>query len=161
MTRRATLWAAIALLGIAASAALAWSASQLASQRIGLSSAPLSVAAALAPPASPRKRAVPRRGQGRSQTRPSKPPGVAAPSTVSPATTVPSVPAPAVTASAPATVAAQRSSPSPAPAATPRGDSSGRGGSSRGGGGSSSGSGSGGGHLGGGGSSDSGQGPDD
>jgi uncharacterized membrane protein YgcG len=154
MTRRATLWAAIALLGIAASAALAWSASQLASQRIGLSSAPLSVAAGLAPPASPRKQAVPHHGQGRSQTRPSKTPGVAPASTVSPATTVPSAPALAVTAPAPATVTTQRSPPSPAPAAKLRDDSSGSAGSSSGGGSSA-------GHSGGGGSSDSHQGPDD
>lgn len=49
MTRRAAVWIVLALLGIAATAAVAWFASQLAGQRIGLSSEPLSVAAGLAP----------------------------------------------------------------------------------------------------------------
>jgi hypothetical protein len=49
MTRRTLLWAALALLGIAATATLAWSASQIAGQRIGLDSEPLSVASGLAP----------------------------------------------------------------------------------------------------------------
>jgi hypothetical protein len=44
------LWAAGALLGIAVTAALTWSVSQLSSQRIGLSSQPLSVIRGLAPP---------------------------------------------------------------------------------------------------------------
>lgn len=50
MMRRTVLWIALAVLGIAMSAAIAWSASRLASQRIGLSSAPVSVTAGLAPP---------------------------------------------------------------------------------------------------------------
>ena len=49
MTRRTTLWLIAALLGIVASAAVAWTASQLAGQRIGLSSAPPSVVRGLAP----------------------------------------------------------------------------------------------------------------
>lgn len=49
MTRRSILAAAVAVLGLALSAALAWSASQLAGQRIGLASEPLSVAQGLAP----------------------------------------------------------------------------------------------------------------
>jgi hypothetical protein len=49
MTRRSILTAAVAVLGLALSAALAWSASQLAGQRIGLASEPLSVAQGLAP----------------------------------------------------------------------------------------------------------------
>jgi hypothetical protein len=50
ITRRGVLWAAGALLGIAVTAALTWSVSQLSSQRIGLSSQPLSVIRSLAPP---------------------------------------------------------------------------------------------------------------
>jgi hypothetical protein len=49
MTRRTTLWLCAALLGIVASAAVAWTASQFAGQRIGLSSAPPSVVHGLAP----------------------------------------------------------------------------------------------------------------
>ncbi|MEO8969302.1 MAG: hypothetical protein ABI355_16875 [Solirubrobacteraceae bacterium] len=49
MTRRGILTVTIAVLGLALSAALAWSASQLAGQRIGLASEPLSVARGLAP----------------------------------------------------------------------------------------------------------------
>ena len=49
MTRRSLLTAAVAVLGLALSAALAWSASQLAGQRIGLASEPLSVQQGLAP----------------------------------------------------------------------------------------------------------------
>jgi hypothetical protein len=61
MTRRSILSAAVAVLGLALSAALAWSASQLAGQRIGLASEPLSVAQGLAPhhragPAQPPRR---------------------------------------------------------------------------------------------------------
>jgi hypothetical protein len=43
------MWAAAALLGIAVTAALTWSVSHLAGQRIGLSSEPLSVNHGLAP----------------------------------------------------------------------------------------------------------------
>src|SRR5664279_4979415 len=49
MTRRSLLTAAVAVLGLALSAALAWSASQLAGQRIGLASEPLAVTQGLAP----------------------------------------------------------------------------------------------------------------
>ncbi len=49
MTRQTFLWTAAALLGIVVTGVLAWSASQLAGQTIGLASAPLSVADSLAP----------------------------------------------------------------------------------------------------------------
>ncbi len=49
MIRRTILWVIAAALGIVASAAVAWAASQLADQRIGLSSAPPSVVRGLAP----------------------------------------------------------------------------------------------------------------
>lgn len=52
MTHRALLWLATALLGIVATAALAWAASQVAGQRIGLAAAPLSVQRGLAPSSS-------------------------------------------------------------------------------------------------------------
>ena len=66
MTRRSVATAVAAVLGIVVSAALAWTASQLAGQRVGLSSEPLSVATGLAPPvhtAAPHIR--PRRGDDR------------------------------------------------------------------------------------------------
>ena len=50
MTQRTILWMIAAAMGIFASAAVAWAASQLAGQRIGLSSAPPSVVRGLAPP---------------------------------------------------------------------------------------------------------------
>ena len=50
MTRKTLIWTSAALLGIVLTAALAWSASQLAGQRIGLSSEPLSALGSLAPP---------------------------------------------------------------------------------------------------------------
>lgn len=49
MSRQTLALAVAAVLGIAITAVLAWSASQLAGQRIGLSSQPLSVAHGLAP----------------------------------------------------------------------------------------------------------------
>ncbi len=49
MTRRSILTIIVAVLGLALSAALAWSASQLAGQRIGLASEPFSVTRGLAP----------------------------------------------------------------------------------------------------------------
>ena len=50
MTRKTLIWTSAALLSIVLTAALAWSASQLAGQRIGLSSEPLSALGSLAPP---------------------------------------------------------------------------------------------------------------
>ena len=49
MTQRTVMWGTAALLGIVATAAIAWSASQLARQPIGLLSEPLSVVRGLAP----------------------------------------------------------------------------------------------------------------
>jgi ATP-dependent DNA helicase RecG len=57
MTRRSVATALAAVLGIAVSAALAFAASQLAGQRVGLSSEPLSVVSTL----SPRARSTPAR----------------------------------------------------------------------------------------------------
>ena len=50
VTRRGLLWAVAALLGIAVTASLTWSVSRLAAEHIGLSSEPVSVIQALAPP---------------------------------------------------------------------------------------------------------------
>ena len=50
MARNTVIWLSAALLGIVLTAALAWSASQLAGQWIGLSSEPLSALGRLAPP---------------------------------------------------------------------------------------------------------------
>jgi len=63
MTRRSMATGVAAILGIVVSAALAWAASQLAGQRVGLASEPLSVATGLAPrPRSTLPRAPGRRG---------------------------------------------------------------------------------------------------
>jgi len=61
MTRRSMATGVAAILGIVVSAALAWAASQLAGQRVGLASEPLSVATGLAP----RPRLTPARVPGR------------------------------------------------------------------------------------------------
>ena len=49
VNRHTVLWIAAALLGIVATATVAWSASQLAATRIGLAGDPLSVTSGLAP----------------------------------------------------------------------------------------------------------------
>src|SRR5579884_4180384 len=49
MIRQGVFWSTIALLGIVCAAAVAWSASRLAGQHIGLAAAPFSVARGLAP----------------------------------------------------------------------------------------------------------------
>jgi hypothetical protein len=116
--RRATMvWIAAALLGVAATVAVAWAASRLAGQRIGLSAEPLSVASQLAPrsagAAAPvrkparKLRTAPRNSQSRSAG-PHVVPTV--PATVSAPTPAPvrPVPAPAIT-SAPAAPVARSS----------------------------------------------------
>jgi hypothetical protein len=113
VNRQTIAWLAAALLGIAATAAIAWTASQLAVQHIGLSSEPLSVASGLAPaqPAGPPAR--PRhRGESAPETA-----TVTAPSTTT--VTVPATPPATVMPAAPpaAAPAAPVSSP-PAPSAT-------------------------------------------
>lgn len=49
MSRHTTIWALAALLGIVLTAAITWGTSQLTSQRIGISSEPISAASGLAP----------------------------------------------------------------------------------------------------------------
>ncbi len=49
MSRQGVIWSISALLGIICAASIAWAASQLAGQHIGLASEPLSVARGLAP----------------------------------------------------------------------------------------------------------------
>ncbi|MGZ4168074.1 MAG: hypothetical protein ACXVSE_15740 [Solirubrobacteraceae bacterium] len=112
MTTRSMATAVAAVLGIAVSAALAWAASQLSGQRVGLASEPLSVATGLSPPTrSTPAHAAPRRADDHPITRrtqpaarprassttattapPPSPPGTvtrapAAPATAAPATT--------------------------------------------------------------------------
>jgi hypothetical protein len=73
VSSRGILWTCGALLGIVATAAVAWSASQLAGQQIGLSSEPLSVVSRLAPPAAPpapRRALAPHRAARPRQHRP-------------------------------------------------------------------------------------------
>ncbi|HLY47702.1 MAG TPA: hypothetical protein VKR21_00765 [Solirubrobacteraceae bacterium] len=109
--KRRVLLALAAGLGIAFSAAVAWSATRLASQHIGLSNEPLSVAAGLAParataPATHRpangKKTAPRRGRrthgGAGRPSVSTPPPAVAPAPAPPVSSLPnttSPPAPA------------------------------------------------------------------
>lgn len=110
MTRRTILWGFVALLGIAATATLAWTASQIAGQRIGLSSEPLSIASGLAPSSATsghahpdQRHALPRRPTGRRKLRTTPamsaartPTAVGAPTTAAPtATAAPAAAAPA------------------------------------------------------------------
>lgn len=149
MTRKTLIWTSAALLGIVLTAALAWSASQLAGQRIGLSSEPLSALGSLAPPPAARHTApagsaprppIPPRSTKRLRPAPGRPTETAstpprppvstssAPS-VSPSPAQPAYNPAAAAASAPATNSGtQHSQPSSAPAANQRGDSSGGGG---------------------------------
>ena len=88
MSLRSFVWVPAALLAIAVSAAVAWAASQLAGQRIGLTSEPLSVASRLAPPA---QTSSPAKAAPKSHPRRAK---VSRPRPVAPARTTSSVTAP-------------------------------------------------------------------
>lgn len=117
MNRRTIAWTAAALLGIVATAAVAWTASRLAAQRIGLSAEPPSVANGLAPGrppvARPRASRRPRGpasangGGAAAQTRPAPAPAPTAPgapptgSTGPAATSTAPPPAPITTQAAP------------------------------------------------------------
>lgn len=110
MTRRGFLWSVAALLGIACAAAIAWSASLLAGQHIGLSSLPLSAAGGLAPPARTPARVSPPTVAHHRRPRISSLPAVPAPT--------PS-PAPAPASPAPASTPSPAAAPAPPPAAAP------------------------------------------
>ena len=118
MTRRSILTAAVAVLGLALSAALAWSASQLAGQRIGLASEPLSVAQGLAPhhrAAAPPKTGHDDRGKISSkpapkQTAPTTSTQLFSTSTTTPAPVTPAAAAPPAPTSAPPATTAGSSS---------------------------------------------------
>jgi hypothetical protein len=130
VTNRGLLWTAAAIGGIVLTAALAWSASLLAGQRIGLASEPVSVSAGLAPRALGRASPhAPRRGQPVRAARvhraaPAPPPAAASVQTpttaaveVAPAPVVTSPPPVAtVTTAAPAVTV---TAPAPQPAAAP------------------------------------------
>jgi hypothetical protein len=120
VTRRGILWAAAALAGIVATAALAWSASQLANQQIALSSQPLSVTSGLAP-----ARPVPR-DRDKATKRATRPTAsrprhrVASPSPTPPTPAAPAL-TPAVTPPAATTSPARATTSAPA-SSRPRGD---------------------------------------
>lgn len=117
LTRRGFMWAVAALLGIAVAAAVTWSVTNLAAQRIGLSSEPLSVIHGLAPAAAGVK-TVAARGDSDAQKVTARRTG-SAPSTPLPVTgSVPSItatPPPGTTSAQPATAALP-----PATATAPR-----------------------------------------
>jgi hypothetical protein len=78
MTRRGIAWSITAILGIVCTAAVAWTAGQLAGQHIGLSSEPFAVARGLAPtdrepPGGERHTAPGPARHHRSKQRPAKP----------------------------------------------------------------------------------------
>ena len=139
MTRRAALVIAGALLGIVASASVAWLASQVAGQRIGLASEPPSVAAGLVPrlaqatqtTASPRHR-VRKARPSRPTTSPRTGPAVSAQPSP-PITAAPTLPP-----SAPSASARPAAAPPTQPHPSQQRDDSGSGGSGSGGGGSGS-----------------------
>lgn len=111
MTRRSVATTLAAVLGIVVSAALAWAASQLAGQRVGLSSEPLSVAAALSPRAhrTPAP-AAPRHGDDHPRSAHRGPAGARTPTTRGSAAH-----SPPVTSSATTTTAIVQPSPSTVP----------------------------------------------
>jgi len=118
--RRATiLWAVAALLGIVFTAAVAWSASQLTGQRIGLASEPLSVSSGLTPAApAPAGEAATTARHRRELTPQRRSPAPApAAATVAPAGVAPAPVAAPAPVSAPAPVAA--AAPAAAASATP------------------------------------------
>jgi hypothetical protein len=106
MNRRTILWVLAALMGIVATATVAWSASQLATQRIGLSSEPLSVAGGLAP-AGPKPLTRWHRPSHPAEHRAKPDPTIPAhaatppPSTTSPSTTIPQPPPASIPAATP------------------------------------------------------------
>jgi hypothetical protein len=122
ITRRGIMWAAGALLGIAVTAALTWSVSQLSGQRIGLSSQPLSVIRALAPPPIDDRAA----GSLGSRARSSEEPAPTRPSAAQPTPrlSVPTTPAPAASRGTQARSAAGSGTPSTASMPGPGGDHS-------------------------------------
>lgn len=67
MSRQTALWSVAALLGLALTAGITWTTSQLAGQHIGLSSEPISAGARLAPAASGR---TTRSRPGQTRTKP-------------------------------------------------------------------------------------------
>jgi hypothetical protein len=133
MTRQSVLWSVAALLGIVCTAAVAWSASLLAGQHIGLSGVPLSAAGQLAPAATVRAHKP-------SQTHPPRP--VPRPAAVLPGPAASQPPPPARTVSpspAPTAPAAPPSAGPVAPATTGSSSTSGRSHRDDGGGGGSGG----------------------
>src|SRR5690348_6720416 len=115
MRSRTMLWTAAAVLGIVATATVAWAASRLAAPGIGLSSEPPSVVSGLAPANTTRRRlpapAVPHpkrhpqaSGHAAPPPRVGSPPSVSVPAPVAPTRPVPTAPA---------------ASPPPPPATTP------------------------------------------
>ncbi len=119
LSSRTLLWAAAAVLGIVATATVAWAASQLAAPNIGLSSEPPSVVSGLAPasvstPANPRGHAAaPRRGEPPDHPArhvATSPPAAAAPRAAAPLPVTPTRVTPTARATAP--VPATTSNPS-------------------------------------------------
>jgi hypothetical protein len=113
MNRHALLWVVAAAFGIALAAVITWSASQIAGQKIGLASAPLSVQHGLAPDTRS-TRPVNRHQIAR---HPARRPAPAA--TAPPTATTPSAPATAAAPAAGATSTATGAAPTPAVPSAP------------------------------------------
>jgi hypothetical protein len=103
LTKRGLLWAVAAMLGIAITAALTWSVSLLAGQRIGLSSEPLSLIHGLAPPrpTQPQKTTTSRhlRSSSEAGSAQAAPTHAAAPASLAPHAGTPASPPPVTAAS--------------------------------------------------------------
>ena len=116
MHRRTLASAAVALLGIVVTAALTWSVSRLATQHIGLSSAPPSAIRGLVPP--PPQATPPRRAE---DSRPGRPPSSQSSAESGPATVVTSTTTTTTPTITPTPTPTPTASPSPPVAATASG----------------------------------------
>lgn len=139
------LWAAAAVLGIVATATVAWAASRLAAPGIGLSSEPPSVVVGLAPasrppttrihvPAPAKPHPAPRaKSSGHAASAPNvaSPPSVAVPAPVTPTPPVPTTPAASPTTPQAAPTAPSSAAPPVRTTPNHRDDSSGGSGDSR------------------------------
>jgi cytoskeletal protein RodZ len=128
LTRRSFVWAVVALLGIVVAAALTWSVTKLAAQRIGLSSEPLSVIRGLAPATGRPKSAAsqgdgepPKATVGRNGSVASPPPPATStlPSITATPPSITATPPPVTASAPPVTATAPAATATPAPSAGP------------------------------------------
>jgi hypothetical protein len=132
MTRHGFAWSLAALLGIVCAAAIAWSASLLAGQHIGLSSVPLSAVGRLAPAAAraqphahtPHVHHQPQAPRPTASAHPQQRASLTTVTALNPVPPSAGAPAPAAAASQPPTASAPATTATPVTPARPRDDSS-------------------------------------